>query len=902
MTCGTRILALLVGLCLAWTTSLSAADPIVPVSQRFKAADTTEVPDFQQHVVPLMGKLGCNGRACHGSFQGQGDLRLSLFGYDFKMDHDALVGRLETDSPADSFVLEKATLATPHKGGKRMDIGSWEYNVFLSWIKAGAKPVETTRHLAKLDISPKEILYSDKGQTTQLKAVAVWADGTQEDVTCLCRFQTNDPQVCDVTQAGVVTSNEPGDTHLVVYYDNGVVPVQVIRPVSPQYGDKYPQVATKTKVDELVIEKLRKLGTLPSEICTDAEYLRRVSLDLTGTLPTSDEVRTFLADTSADKRAKKVEELLATPAYAAWWTTRLCDWTGNASSQLNNTGVGRDSSDKEWYDWIYQRVAANAPYDKLCEGIVLATSKKPGESYEDLCQRMSASYQDGKSYADEDGLVYFWARQNFTKAEDRAIGFAYTFLGSRIQCAQCHKHPFDQWTQDDFKQFEAFFTRVQYGRTGSDKKVYEKIVADLGLDMKKMNGNKLREAMAVAAKEGKLIPVPDLYVQAPKYNKANANKKKQANGKKNTVPDSPKAKLLGGDVVDIDKLEDPRVPLMEWLRANPLFAKAFVNRVWGNYFNRGIVEPTDDMNLANPPSNEALLNHLATGFVASGFDMKWVHREICHSDTYQRSWRPNDTNRLDERNFSHAVPRRMPAETTVDAIHLATIRTSDASAFDTEVKGRAVSQASTPRKNDGAGQLYALGVFGRSSRENSCDCDRSSESSLLQTLYLRNDSDVYKELDRGDGWLAELGKQYGAKVIAPQEAPAKSKPADYDKQLASLKMKVEKLKGSDNKKAIKVAERELVAYERRYSKLPAASKTEDKDTAETKPVANKPTLDDAVLKPIIEEAYLRTVSRFPTPSETATALTFIQQSSTPMSGVREVLWTLLNTKEFIVNH
>ena len=898
MTRVTRSLALLAGLCLAWTTSLSAADPIVPVSQRFQAADTPEVPDFQRHVVPLMGKLGCNGRACHGSFQGQGDLRLSLFGYDFQMDHDALKGRLETDSPTNSFVLEKATLATPHKGGKRMEIGSWEYNVFLSWIKAGAKPVETTKKLAKLDISPKEILYSDKGQTTQLKAVAMWADGTQEDVTCLCRFQSNDPQVCDVTQAGVVTANEPGDTHIVVYYDNGVVPVQVIRPVSPQYGDKYPQVATKTKVDELVVEKLRKLGTLPSEICTDAEYLRRVSLDLTGTLPTSDEVRTFLVDASADKRAKKVEELLATPAYAAWWTTRLCDWTGNASSQLNNTGVGRESSDREWYDWIYQRVLANAPYDKISEGIVLATSKKPGENYEDLCKRMSASYKDGKSYADEDGLVYFWARQNFTKAEDRAIGFAYTFLGSRIQCAQCHKHPFDQWTQDDFKQFEAFFTRVQFARNGSDKKVYEKLVADLGLDTKKLNGNKVREELAKMVKDGKVIPVPDLLVQAPKYNKANANKKKD-NGKKNTVPDSPKAKLLGGDVVDIDQLEDPRVPLMTWLRSNPLFAKAFVNRAWGNYFNRGIVEPTDDMNLANPPSNQALLDHLASGFVASGFDMKWVHREICNSDTYQRSWRPNDTNRLDERNFSHAVPRRMPAETAIDAIHLATIRSSDAGAFDTDIKARAVSQASTPRNNNGQGQLYALSVFGRSTRENSCDCDRSSESSLLQTLYMRNDSDVYKELDRGDGWLAELGKQYGAKVIAPEETRAKSKPADYDKQLASLQKRVEKLKGSDDKKATKVAERELAVYERRYSKLPAAK---PEANAEEKPVANKPTLDDAVVKPIIEEAYLRTVSRYPTQSETATALHFIQESSTPLSGVREVLWTLLNTKEFIVNH
>ncbi len=900
MTSGTRTWALLAGLCLAWTSVLSATDTIVPASQRFQATDTTEVPDFQQHVVPLMGKLGCNGRACHGSFQGQGGFRLSLFGYDFKMDHEGLSERIDKDAPADSYALQKGTNTDPHKGGKRMEIGSWEYNVFLTWIKAGAKPVETAKKLVQLEITPKEILYSGKGQSTPLKAVAIWADGTQEDVTCLCRFQTNDPQVCDVTQGGVVTSNEPGDTHIVAFYDNGVVPVPVIRPVSPNYGDNYPLVATNTKIDELVIEKLRKLGTLPSEVCTDAEFLRRVNLDLTGTLPTSVEVRTFLADTSADKRTKKVDQLLETPAYAAWWTTRLCDWTGNASTQLNNTGIGRESSDREWYDWIYKRVSANASYDKIAEGIVLATSKKPGESYEDLCKRMSASYKDGKSYADEEGLVYFWARQNFTKAEDRAIGFAYTFLGSRIQCAQCHKHPFDQWTQDDFKMFEAFFTRIQYARNGSDKKVYEKMVADLGLDPKKLNGNKLRDALSEAVKEGKVIPVADLLVQAPKYIKAN-DKKKKDNGKQNTVPDSPKAKLLGGEVVDIDKLQDPREPLMAWLRGNPLFAKAFVNRVWANYFNRGIVEPTDDMNLANPPSNVALLDHLATGFVASGFDMKWVHREICNSDTYQRSWRPNETNQLDERNFSRSVPRRMPAETTVDAIHLATTMTSDVAAFDTEIKTRAVSQASTSRNNNGQGQLYALSVFGRSTRENACDCDRSNESSLLQTLYLRNDSDVYKEMDRGDGWLAELGKQYGAKVIAPPEAPAKSKPADYDTKLAELKKKAEKLKGSDDKRAIKLAEREALAYERRYAKLPPASKTEAA-TAEAKPETKKPLLPEETIKPMIEEAYLRTVSRFPSESEMATALHFVQQSSTPLSGVRDILWSLLNTKEFIVNH
>lgn len=880
-------------------------EPTAPASDRFRDPATTAIPEFQDHVVPLLGKLGCNGRACHGSFQGQGGLRLSLFGYDFQMDHAGLLPRIDTKAPADSYALKKATLAEEHRGGRRMEIGSWEYNLFLKWIQDGARSVEDPKTLARLEVTPKEILCTEKGQTAQLKAIVTWDDGTQEDVTCLCRFQTNDPQVCDITQSGLVTSNEPGDTHVVVFYDNGVTPVPVIRPVTPQYGDQYPQVTTTTRIDELTVEKLRKLGIVPSDLCTDSEFLRRVSLDLSGTLPTASEVREFLNDSSPDKRSKKIDALMQTPAYAAWWTTRLCDWTGNSARQLNNTGIGRDNSDREWYDWIYKRVADNTPYDKLCEGIVLATSRKSGESYEQLCQRMSESYQNGKSYADEEGLVYFWARQNFTKAEDRAIGFAYTFLGSRIQCAQCHKHPFDHWTQADFKQFEAFFTRVQYARNGSDKQVYTQLLGNLGIDPKALNGNKLRGALADAAQNGKLIPVADLYVQAPKYNEA-ARKKKKDNGKKNRVPDSPKAKLLGGDVVNIDELADPRVPLMEWLRTDPLFAKAFVNRVWGNYFHRGIVEPTDDLNLANPPSNEALLNYLAEGFVSHGYDMKWVHREICNSETYQRSWRPNATNPLDERNFSRAVPRRIPAEATVDAIHLATNRTADVESFDTEIKSRAVWQASTARRvnpeRNGGIQLYSLGIFGRSSRSNACDCDRSSEASLLQTLYLRNDADIDKEIDRGDGWLAELGQKYGAKAIAAAEPPPKYRPVDYEAHVARLKQRIEKLKGSDNPQKLKKAHRDLGVYLKRFSKLPAPPEGEESSAPPSEEPSEKITLPDETVRPMIEEAYLRTVNRFPSEVEMATALHFVHQADTPLSGVRDVLWALLNTKEFIVNH
>ena len=345
-----------------------------------------------------------------------------------------------------------------------MEDDSWQYRMFVRWIEDGAKGVENPVKFERLEVIPAEIVFEKEGQAVALRVIAHWADGSREDVTCISRYRTNDESIAEISPDGVVTSHGKGDTHVVAFYDNGVAVTQVILPVSDQVGPNYPDVPAPTKIDEHVVAKLRKLGIVPSEVCTDAEFLRRVSLDLTGTLPTPAEVEAFAADASPGKRAAKVEELLARPSYAAWWTTKLCDITGDSARNLQLQGLNEPVA-RDWYDWIYKRVEENTPYDQIVERIVLATSRKPGQSYDDYIKEQSAYYrQDAPAdFAERETMPYFWIKRRMQKPEDRALSFSYTFLGVRLECAQCHKHPFDQWTQDDFNQFTAFFNTLRYG-------------------------------------------------------------------------------------------------------------------------------------------------------------------------------------------------------------------------------------------------------------------------------------------------------------------------------------------------------------------------------------------------------------------------------------------------------
>lgn len=825
-----RLFLIVIGSVLSAPPCVAIADDMRPLADRFAPPDAKslaaeaplpdEVPHFQRHVVPLFGRLGCNGRACHGSFQGQGGFRLSMFGYDFKTDHDALTKvsegsdagpRVDLKNPAGSLMLAKPVSDDDHGGGKRFEVGGWEYRVLRKWIAAGAKnDAREDVTLTKLEVVPAEIVF-DRVQTAPvpLRVVAQWSDGGREDVTALTRYSTNDDAVATVDAEGVVRSNGPGSTYIIACYDSGVLSIPILRPVSDRVGSKYPQVPTPTKIDELIVAKLRKLGIVPSELSTDAEFLRRVSLDVCGTLPTADEVTAFLADTSPDKRTRKIDELLNRPEYALWWATKLCDMTGlNAPAQLGSTDYG-PLVGKQWYDWMHRRVADNDGYDELVRGMVMAVSIQPGETYDDYVARQTSYLRKEKpvDFAAQPWMPYYWFRNNLGTPEEKALAFAYSFLGVRLDCAQCHKHPFDRWSQQDFQDFTAFFSRVSKGihpDRADDKKALEEKLETVKLD----TAAKRRQTFWKWAAEGKSTPWSEVYIAAPE-----ADGKKGAKAAAQPI----RLRLLGGRTVELREGQDPREPVMQWMleKDNPYFARAFVNRVWAHYFGVGIVNPPDDANLGNPPSNKELLEYLTTEFLARGYDMRWLHREIAGSRTYQLSWQPNETNRLDERLFSKAMIRRLPAEVVGDALKRATA--SDAKlkvADEKDLRSRYIAQQAPAYER---ALEYVMMVFGKPINKTNCDCERDPQPSLLQAVYLRNDVDLRTTMNRSDGWLKTLPK-------------------------------------------------------------------------------------DATDEQLIEQAYLRLVSRPPTDAERTRCRAYFAEVDDRSEALEDIVWALINTQEFVTNH
>ncbi|MBT5017597.1 MAG: DUF1549 domain-containing protein [Planctomicrobium sp.] len=781
----------------------SSVGPVEP-SIKERIVDST-VPDFQRHVVPLLGRLGCNSRNCHGSFQGRGGFRLSMFGYDFQQDLENLSERIDLEAPDESLILNKPTSADEHEGGQRFAPGSWQQETLRRWIQSGAKGLsETPATFVRLKVEPNAIEFDKAGQTQQLHAVAVWSDGTQEDVTCFTRFETKDDAIADVDKDGLVTAKGSGGTHVVVYYDNGIQPIQVLMPLEGSPAIAGNEIPTPTRIDELVVAKLAKLKVMPSELSTDFEFLRRVSLDLIGTLPTPKEIKHFVADTAEDKRERKIDELLEHPAYVAWWTNRLCDLTGSNAGFLGGTEMASPVS-LQWQAWIERRVRDNVSWDKIASDLITSTSRRPGQTFRDFAKEQSGFTRrlNPKDYsAPGNPMPHYWYRDNIRIPSDKALSFGYIFMGLRLDCAQCHKHPFDRWSQQDFELFTEFFTRIQTGLAPDAVHLHNEFRQSLGVPTKLDTAALRRQSYLRIAAEGRSIPWREVWVSPP-------GSKPQP------------AKLLGAGEIDLSKFDDPRQVLAQWLRTEPnrYLAKAFVNRIWSNYFGRGIINPTDDLNLANPASHPELIQYLIDEFVLHDYDMKWLHRTITSSRTYQLSWKPTKSNITDQRNYSHATVRRLPAEVLIDAIQQATVSDMKLETFGGNVALRKVSQH--PRSYQTRSIDYSLLVFGKSLRMANCDCERNLSPTLPQALYVRNDSEILDLLDRPDGWIS---------------------------QIASLKDK------SPNRE-------ELIAT-----------------------------------------AYLRTFSRMPLADEVEVAGKHFDEAESTTDGLRDLMWALLNSQEFLTNH
>lgn len=899
--------ALILAGTLSWVTGTQASGVLAPASERLSSPDSSQAPSFRRHVVPLLSRIGCSSRECHGSFSGQGGFQLSLFGYDFQLDHGEITAdeeeiRVDREQPARSLLLTKPTMEEKHKGKLQIEKDSWQYHLVLNWIRGGAtNDAEASGDLQRLEVQPSEILFQGTNDTQQLRVIAHWQDGTSEDVTELTRFQTNDESIAGIDKQGRVEALGAGDTHIVAFYDNGVVPVPVLLPLNPMHGERYPKVATPTEVDRLVVAKLQKLGIRPSPVCSDTDFLRRVSLDVTGTLPTPSAIQAFLADRSPDKRERLIDQLLETPEHSAWWATRLCDITGNNAGNISEKLFKNDFS-RQWYDWIYARLKRNEPYDQLVAGIVLATSRSSTDQDYLSFARQTSSYlkkTNPADFADHPYLPHFWARRNLRMPEEKALAFSHAFLGVRLQCAQCHKHPFDQWSKQDFEQFQAFFEPLRVGTRPDSKdeakQVLKTMMAQAGLEGETKSDKKALDRLSrTRVERGEPIPWTEVYVESPKT-MAKASTKKKPNTKRPTSSRVVTPKILGGEEVLATEYPDPREPLMEWLRdpQNPYFAKAFVNRVWAHYFGRGIVEPADDLNLANPPVNAPLMDHLAKSFIESGYDIRRLHREILLSDTYQRDWKPNETNALDDRNFSHMILRQLPAEVVVDAVAAATGTTIQAANGLDDLSDRAIGpngQAGQNKRNRSAG--YALSLFGQPPRETTCDCERTTDSTLLQTIYLRNDRDIRAALDNPKGgWIASLGGT--ANETEPNVAERHTKLRErllreqqvVSEQEASADNESRKAQASVRRKRLEAS---MKKYVERYGPLTG----QKPETA----------AQEAPLENWVREAFLRTVSRPPTEAELSMGLNDLKQAETPVDGLREILWALLNTKEFLVNH
>jgi hypothetical protein len=852
-----------------------------------RPARADETPRFTRHVEAVFSRLGCNGGTCHGAVKGQNGFALSLFGADPALDHDRLLRgaggrRLDRLDPAASLLLRKATGQALHGGGKRTAVGSPEYEVLRRWIAAGARldPPERSR-ITALRVTPARHTL-EPGKSYPLRVKAVFADGSSEDVTRLCSYQTLDAAVATVTGDGTVTARGVGEVALVVRFR--AEPALATLAVPRRTTAVFPEVRPHNFIDRHILIKLRRLAIPPADLADDATFLRRASLDVTGALPAPAEVRAFLADRSPEKRSRKIEELLARPGYAALWTLRFGDLLKASDFGVYADGIRQEVDAPRFQAWVRARLEENTPYDEFVERILTATSRdgRDADAWAREVLQMEEGYGPGRVdlqlYRRRRTLDLYWQRSSSSGVE-AALQVAHAFLGLRLECAQCHRHPHDVWQQDDLLSFANFFLGVRkIGFQGDNEKKYAETAAifkrmnaeakELAEQVKKLRGGEFKKLEAqsrtarseaarirrelakredadlrqkLAAHEETLARFTALQQRLTALERRSRLVPEAARrvlhsevhvlppGQRFATVTSPigtqtskRFRLLGqAEEVKIPAEVDPRRLVMDWLRRrdNPYFARAIVNRVWAHYFGRGLVDPPDNLSPFNPASHPELLQELCEAFIEHHYDLKWLHRVVLNSRTYQQSSTPARGGEGDRVHYASFAYRRLSAEVLLDALNQATGTSEkmDMEYYFWPGQIRTIEVPYTPRNPF---VTFMLSTFGKPKRNAAvqCDCERDGSASVLQVLSLANHPHVRGKIADDRGLVARVVK-------------------------------------------------EIQGDERR-----------------------------------VEELFLAALGRLPTSAERQACAGYLEKTSSSVKGFQGILWSLLNTREFILQH
>jgi len=628
---------------------------------------------YRLDCMPVFMRGGCNQGGCHGAARGKDGFRISLFGMDPAGDYIRITRempgrRINLAIPEESSLIEKAVGAVPHSGNQCFEPDSIYNKNLIEWIANGAKDdAKDVATVTGIEVHPSQIVMEGKNVTQQITVRATYSDGTDRDVTNLALFMSNNDPTATINKDGLVTSGDRGAAFMLARFDVYSVTAQVlVIPDKLEY--ERPKLAVTNYIDELVSENLHKLRILPSGICTDEEFVRRAFIDIAGVYPQATDVRGFLADKNPDKRAALVDSLLERKEFTELWVMKWAELLQIRSS-INNNQPPFYKNALLYYNWLSERIGKNVPLNEIVVELLAATG----------------------GTVSNPAVNFYQTEIDQLKLTENV---AQVFMGMRIQCAQCHNHPFDRWTMDDYYGFKAFFSQI--GRKQTDDPA-EVIIYN-------SKGGEARHFLTNA-------------VMKPKF--------------------------LGGDQPELKPGEDRRKVLAEWIASprNPFFARNIANIIWAHFNGVGVVEPVDDVRVSNPPSNPELITKLAEKLTEYKYDMRKFVRDICTSQTYQRSTKVNETNAGDKLNFSHAQVRRVRAEVLLDAISQITETPNKFQGL--PLGARAVQIA------DGAVTNYFLTTFGRAKRESVCSCEVKMEPTLSQALHLMNGDAVNDRIKQG---------------------------------------------------------------------------------------------------------------------------------------------------------